>query len=374
MRILATVTFNSNQLRAHLLPIVAIPEIDEVVLVTDSPPPVTIPKLTAVVPSQSERRLLGRAGGKLVRCTRIAARMRPDWIISYNIMPHGLNAYIAGRVAGARTMYHMIGGPNEWRGGGWQSDNAVLGRLPRPVVPIERALLSVIRKTTVVCAMGRSGRQELIEAGVDPQKVVVTPPSVDIDRFRPPPPGKARPYDVLTVGDLISTKRPWDFIAMVAEMRRSRPLVRAAIVGGGPLEEELKALAGRLGVEDAIDFLGVRADVAAVYRLASVFVLCSRHEGLSVAMIEAMATGLPCVVTDVGDLSDLVRDGRNGYLVPVGDSLHLAERVESLLSDDGRYHESSLAARMDVASHSVDRLADVYRRLFHGELPLEEAA
>src|SRR5262245_36942316 len=130
MRLLATVTFNPNQLRSHLLPILAIPEVDEVVLVCDEQP-VPLPKLRPAVPTPRAQRVLGRAGSKLALCVQLARRLRPDWILSYNIMPHGVNGFLAGRASGIRSMYHCIGGPREWEGGGWCSDNAILGRLPR---------------------------------------------------------------------------------------------------------------------------------------------------------------------------------------------------------------------------------------------------
>lgn len=374
MKLLATVTLRSNQFRAHFLPIVSLPEVEELVLVADKPPPPDVPKIRAVVPSNAEKRLLGRAGSKLVRCALIAAQMHPDWVLSYNIMPHGVNAHLAGRLAGARTMFHLIGGPNEWRGGGWRSGNAVLGRLPRPVQPLERALLSVLRGTTVVCTMGTSARADLIKAGIDPDRIVVVPPSVDVERFAPPPPGAPRTYDLLSVGDLIERKRPWDFVAMVAQLRHSRPNVRAAVVGDGPLRNEVEALAAKLGVGEAVDFLGARGDVATIYKRARVFSLCSRHEGLSVAMIEAMASGLPCVMTDVGDLSDLLQEGRNGHLLPVGDISGLAARVEELLADENRYGKASAAAREDAASYaSTARVSELYRQLFRASLVDDKA-
>jgi len=368
MRLLATVTLRSNQFRSHFLPIVAIPEVEEVVLVADRPPPPDVPKIRAVIPSPTEKRLLGRAGSKLVRCARIAAQMHPDWILSYNIMPHGVNAHVAARLAGTRTMFHLIGGQDEWRGGGWRSDNAVLGRLPRPVRPVERALLRVIRKATVVCTMGQAARDDLLDAGLRPEQVVVVPPSVNLDRFMPAPADAPRAYDVVTVGDLIPRKRPWDFVRMIAELRRLRPQLRVAVVGDGPLRGEIEDLARALGVADSVDFLGSRGDVASIYRSARVFALCSRHEGLSVAMIEAMACGLPSVVTDVGDLSDLVHEGRNGHLLQVGDVQGLASRAEELLSDEGRYARASAAAHEDAAGYaSVARVSELYRRLFLGE-------
>lgn len=362
MRLLVTVTFNPNQLRAHLAPLVAIPEVDEVVLVADAPPP-PLPKLRAVVPSPRMTRALGRAGSKLVTCSRLARSMRPAWILSYNIMPHGINGRIAGALSGRRTMYHMIGGPREFAGGGWTSDNAILGRLPRAVPPLERGLLTVMRTSTLVGTMGNSGRERLIAEGLDPARVVCVPPSVDVGRFRPGPAG-GRPYDLVIVAALLPNKRVGDFLAVVARLRTARPGLRAAIAGDGPERERLTAEARRLGVADAVDFLGRRADIDEVYRSARVFMLTSGSEGLSIAMSEAMASGLPVVVSDVGDLGDVVHEGRGGYRVPVGDVEGFAARAGGLLDDDALWARMSAAAREDVTAHaSVERMTDLYRAL-----------
>ena len=360
MKLLATVTLNANQLRAHLLPILALPEVEELVLVADEPPP-ELPKVRALLPSRAERRGLGRAGSKLFLCTREARRLRPDWVLSWNIMPHGVNGLLAGRAAGARTAYHMIGGEVEWAGGGWRSDNSVLGRLPGPVAPLERALFGVVRASDVVCTMGKTAREALLARGLDPARVFVTPPAVDVERFKPAQP--ARPlYDLVTVGELIPTKRLTDFIAIVERLHATRPGLRAAVAGVGPLRDELVAEAKRRGLAASIDFLGFRPDIEQVYRSGRVFVLTSRYEGLSVAMTEALASGLPVVVSDVGELRDLVDDGRNGRLVPVGDIDTFAGAIEDLLADPRRYEQASAAARESVVERaSVPRLTEIYR-------------
>lgn len=369
VRILVTVTFNPNQLRAHLAPLIAIPEVREIVLVADEQPP-SLPKLRAVVPSARARRALGRAGAKLVLCACLARRLRPDWILSYSLTPHGLNGYLAGRLSGRPTMYHMIGGAEEWEGGGHASENSLLSWLPRPVPPLERALLRVVRGSTLVGTMGESGRQRLLREGLAPEQVIAVPPTVDTARFSPPPTGVLRPYAVVTAAALAPRKRLHDLLAVVARLRATRPDIRAAVAGEGPLRSELAAEAARLGVADAVDFLGRRIDIEAVYRSGRVFVLTSRYEGLSVALSEAMACGLPAVVTDVGDLRDLVREGRNGHLVDVGDQTAMVVRIGALLDDPERYRDASTAARADAVDHAaVERLAAVYRRALVFEAP-----
>jgi glycosyltransferase involved in cell wall biosynthesis len=363
LRLLITVTLNENQLRSHLGPIVALEEVEAVTLVADVMPP-PLRKLTAVVPPPLLVKLLGRAGAKLGVCLWLALRERPDWVMGYNLVPHGLNALIVGKVTRRKSLFHMIGGPIEIEGGGWESDNAVLGRLPRPLPWLERLLVRLVRACTVVATMGEDARGLLVGGGMSPDRVIAIPASVDENRFFPRPDSQ-RDYDLVTVSQLIPRKRVEDFLQVVALLRRDRPGLRAAIGGGGPLEDDLRRLAIRLGIEDAVDFLGFQAHIEDVYVRSRVFVLTSRYEGLSIAISEAMASGLPVVVTDVGEVRDLVHEGENGYLLPVGDIGSMASRVGQLLDDPARRESLAAAAAADARALSGRaRVTRVYRELF----------
>lgn len=366
LTLLVTVTLNPNQLRSHLLPILDLPEVESVVLVADEPAPV-LPKLRSIVPPAGLVRVLGRAGAKLVVCTRTARRERPDWVIGYNLVPHGINAYIAGKASKARVMYQQIGGSVEWEGGGWNSDNAVLGRLPRPVPVLEELLLRLIRDCTVVIPMGRTGAESLLRHGVSPDQVEPVPPSFDEERFRRSN-NSASNYDLVTVGALIPTKQTSLFLHAVAQLRQDRPGLRAAIVGEGPEYDRLRDLARLLRVDDAVSFLGFREDVERIHLQSKIFVLTSRHEGLSVALTEAMACGLPAVVPAVGDLSDLVVDGRNGFLVQSDDGDEFVRRIGCLLDDDSLRARLGCAAASDAVAHSGrNRVSSLYRRLLRND-------
>ena len=360
LRFLVTVTFTRNQVRSHLLPLLALPEVGSVTLVADVEPP-PLPKLRAVVPPRWLKRLLGRAGAKLVICLWLAVRDRPDWIVGFNFMPHGLNARIVGGLTRTKSLYHMIGGELEWLGGGWKSDNRVLSRLPRPVPSLERLLLRLMRGCTVVATMGESGRRVLLERGFDPRHVRVFPPSVDTERFRPSVGGDPTYYHVLNVGALIERKRTADLIRALARLRANHPDVRAAVLGEGPLEAELRRLTAELGVADCVDFLGFREDVESVHARSGIFVLPAAFEGLPVAMLEAMASGLPPVMTDVGEIGGFIREGETGFLVPAGDVERLAEKLDHLLSDEPTRAAVGAAAAEDVRARvSVQAVSRLY--------------
>lgn len=365
VRLLVTVTLNPNQLRAHLEPILLLPELGAVTLVADEAPP-PMPKLRVVVPPPTLVRVLGRAGAKLVVCLVLAVRERPDWVFGYNLVPHGLTALFVGKLTRRKTLFHMIGGPVEIEGGGWQSDNAVLGRLPRPFLRLERGLLRLARAYTVVAVMGQGARRLLVAGGVPADRVIPIPASVDGIRFQPRP-VEHREYALITVSQLIPRKRLEDFLEAVAQLRVERPWLRAAVVGTGPLRESLRTRAADLGIAGAVDFLGFRVDVEDLYSRSEIFVLTSRYEGLSIALTEAMASGLPAVVSDVGEARDVVVEGVNGHLFPVGDVSALVRHVSTLLENDERRRGFARAAARDVrAVAGIDRVTDLYRKLLGG--------
>ena len=364
LRILITVTFNANQLRSHVLPILALPDVARVTLVADVEPP-ALPKLRSVVPPRLLVRTVGRAAAKFLVCLWVAARERPDWVVGFNFVPHGFNARVVGALTGTKSLYHMIGGEREWLGGGWRSDNAVLGRLRSPSHTLERLLLRLISGCTVVATMGESARSSLIDRGIDGSRIRILRPSVDTTRFGPSSKPADPRYDGVTVGQLIPRKRIGDLIHAVAELRTRRRDLQVGIVGAGPLEVELRRLVSQLGVTEHIAFLGFREDVQAIYRTARIFALTSASEGLPIAMLEAMSSGLPPVVSDVGEVGGFIRDGENGLLFPAGDVDALTARLETLLGDESlRTALGAAAARWVEESASVDAVATEYRRLF----------
>jgi glycosyltransferase involved in cell wall biosynthesis len=371
VRILVTVTLNPNQLRSHLEPILELDEVESATLVADEPGP-AIPKLRTVVPPPWLVRMCGRAAAKLLVCMAVAARDRPAWVLGYNLVPHGITAVAVARLTGARSYVHVIGGPAEWQGGGHGSDNKILGRLRRPVPAIERLLVRVLRAADVVAVMGTRARADLVARGLAPERVAVLParvavPSAAVAARQDGRDGHARPYDVLTASQLISRKRLHELLQAVAALRATHPGIRAAIAGRGPLAAELQAEARRLGIEDSVAFLGFVEDVGNLYSKARVFALPSQREGLSIAMTEAMAAGVPVVVTDIGEARDVVVHGQNGFLFEVGDVDAMTRHIGELLGDPDRWSVmSALAVDAVRASSSPERISAINRALLSG--------
>ncbi len=147
------------------------------------------------------------------------------------------------------------------------------------------------------------------------------------------------------------------------------PNARLVMVGDGPLRGELEALAASLGVRDRVDFVGIQSNVAEWLQAGDVFALTSLSEAASsLTLLEAMASGLPVVVTAVGGNPEIVRDGIDGLYVPRGDAVACGHALSTLLKDaelrdqlgeNGRVrtHERYRLDQTIAAYHSI------YRRL-----------
>lgn len=149
------------------------------------------------------------------------------------------------------------------------------------------------------------------------------------------------------------------------------PGVDLLMVGDGPLRAELENLAVELRVPDRVRFLGIRTDIPELMRAADVFALTSLSEAASLTLLEAMASGLPAVVTAVGGNPEIVRHEREGLLFPRGDAAGCAAAFRRM------FHEPKLAARLGAAGrervmeryrldHTVEAYYRLYRRLVPG--------
>jgi glycosyltransferase involved in cell wall biosynthesis len=177
-----------------------------------------------------------------------------------------------------------------------------------------------------------------------PGSVTVVPSGVELEHLPERPDPRLRqelgvPAGVRligTVGRLDLQKAPLDFVRMAARVAAARPAVRFVMVGDGPLADEVRAEAERLGVE--VELVGFRADAPVLATAFDVFVISSLYEGLGRALTEALGSGRPVVATAVNGVPDLVVPGATGLLAPAGNPEALAENVTWLLDhpDEGR--------------------------------------
>jgi glycosyltransferase involved in cell wall biosynthesis len=136
------------------------------------------------------------------------------------------------------------------------------------------------------------------------------------------------------------------------------------IAGQGGEEESLRQLADELRIADRVKFIGLRFDLPEIYPLFDVFLLTSFSEGISITLLEAMASGVPAVVTDVGGNREVAVEGETGYLVPVDDDRLLAVRMCELLQGTDRGSWGRAAEKRVNEDFSVTGMMGEYQKLY----------
>ncbi len=146
---------------------------------------------------------------------------------------------------------------------------------------------------------------------------------------------------------------------------RSYPNARLLVVGDGSMAVELRSLAQALNLGDRVEFLGLRRDVADLLPQFDVFVLSSVAEGLPLVILEAMASGVPVVATDVGSVAHVVRDGITGFVVKPRDAVALADHINIVLREPHLAQKMGREGRRVVEEHfDLASTVCAYERLY----------
>lgn len=185
-------------------------------------------------------------------------------------------------------------------------------------------------------ANSRFTRQILVGMGADAEKIQIHPVGVDLEIFRRPcgkSPRKEGQIVLLSVGRLVEEKGYEYALRAIQILKERTPNILYRIIGGGPLENDLKKLTLSLSLFETVQFWGPASQEEVLQNLqeADIFVLSSVSEALGLSLIEAQALGLPVVATRVGGVPEAVLDGRTGFLVPERDSRALAEKIQFLI-------------------------------------------
>jgi glycosyltransferase involved in cell wall biosynthesis len=172
---------------------------------------------------------------------------------------------------------------------------------------------------------------------------------------------------VTMVGRLDTQKGQIYFIRAASLILRELPDTRFLIVGDGPDLDMLQEAARREGVAGRVIFTGFRRDIPVLLSLTNVFAIPSLREGGPITLFEALSARRPVVATPTGLIPEVIRDGENGFLVPISDEHALAQRVLTLLRDPELAHTMGargweIGRRYDVR-YAVQRLGELYREL-----------
>ncbi|MCX6023798.1 MAG: glycosyltransferase family 4 protein, partial [Chloroflexi bacterium] len=289
-----------------------------------------------------------------VPAVRLARRLRPDVLHVYFGIPTGPVGWLAARITGAPYLLSLRGGD-------------VPGFLPGELGMIHRLtapLTSLVWGAAGAIVANSPGLRDLAQRSYAKGHVQMTPNGVDTRFFTPPisrPDGG--PLRLLFAGRLVEQKGvTYLLMALPAVAERLGRSVELEIVGSGPLDVSLRAQAAALPPSVTVRFAGWldRDRLAERYRAADAFVLPSFEEGMPNVVLEAMASGLPIVATDIYGNRDLVTDGDNGLLVPTASPDALADALVRLGADPATRWAMGARSRTRAETQGWDRVAAAY--------------
>lgn len=269
---------------------------------------------------------------------RLARQHNLDLFHGYWVVPGGTIAVLAGWLTGRPAVATAAG-----------SDlNAAAYH---PIVShFVRFTLGQVRN---LMAPGNQLAQRAIELGLSQERVQVLMghSGIDLERFSEGD-KQGQPL-ILYVGNFSPPKRVDTILRAMSRVVERVPTARLWLVGDGELRAELESLAAEMGIAGKVEFLGTRPhdEIPGWMRRADVLVHCSDHEGLPVAIMEALGCGLPVVAADVGGISDLVKEGETGYLLAPDDDVGFADRLVKLVSQPELTAQLGWNARVFAEAH-----------------------
>lgn len=264
----------------------------------------------------------------MVKLISMVRKYNIDLIHAHFLIPPGLIAVLVGGLTGRKVAVTVHG-----------SDIFIQSRNPilRPMIKY------VLAKADYVAVVNETIRKQILKLEIRgiSDKIKVTPNAVDLEKFKPDTKSdfkdklKLDPEKkvILFVGNLVPQKGLKYLLEAKKQMKSQAELV---IVGGGPLMAELQETVEINGIED-VHFTGARRDIEKIMPAGDVFVLPSTSEGFPITLLEAFASGLPAVATDVGGIKELVTPDV-GLLVEPGDPAALGEALDKIVQDSGLRH------------------------------------
>jgi glycosyltransferase involved in cell wall biosynthesis len=230
----------------------------------------------------------------------------------------------------------------------------------------------LLREADAFVVISQEIDDELAALGVEPRRRLRIPNGVDVARFAPPTTDPREPLApsvgdgpvVIAVGRLSPEKRLRELSEHWHLVEAEHPDATLVIVG--KRVNKVDANAVQLAEGSRIVHVGARSDVENAYRAADIYVSASAAEGLSNALLEAMATGLPCVVTAAGGVGDVVTNGSNGLVVPPDDMPSVIAAINKLLADPNLAQQLGRRARETVSDRfALSKVAESLAAQYH---------
>lgn len=297
---------------------------------------------------------------------RAILHFKPE-ILHTNTSKAGFLGRFAGRLAHVPVIVHSAHGHIFY---GYYS-----GRMSRVFVYLE--ILAAHCCDRILNLTERGMNDHIRERIAKPEKFVVSSCGIEIDRFYQASSQKRSSNEIVVcwAGRAVTVKNLPMFIRAAGILQKRRIPVRCVVAGDGETLTGCQKLAADLQLSNT-QFLGFRHDLPEIFAASDLFVLTSLNEGFGRVIIEAMASGLPVIATNVGGVPEIVQEGIHGFLVPSDDDKFLADAIEKLVLDEPLRTSIGLTNKKVAKYYSltnyINRVCAIYEELLRQKEQLHE--
>ncbi|KYC45396.1 MAG: Trehalose synthase [Candidatus Methanofastidiosum methylothiophilum] len=278
----------------------------------------------------------------------LGKKYKTSLVISYYLVPHGILGYYVSRIIGAKFCISIIGD--------------LLYHINTPF--LGKFYLRVLRNSDFITVTGAKSKEILMHNCVEEDKIFILPNVINMNDYVCDSVTE-KEYDISFIGRLTYVKRLDIFFKVISEVVKEIPWIKVAIIGDGEDLEKYKSLVKELSLDKNVIFLGFRKNINELINKSKILLLTSESEGMPSVIIESMACGVPVISSDVGDIGDIVQDGKNGFLIEKYDDVDAyKDKIIKILSDKKVYKkmkEESLKVRN---IHSVENASKIWEQIF----------
>lgn len=363
--IVLTGTFYSkNWIDAHLVPLLTCSSIKHVYIVSNDID-YDVDGLDVVKPSLALSSIVGETLARLITFFICSCKIRPDYIGGFHVLFNGTLAILFSKILRCRSIYFSVGGITETLVTG-KTENNFFKFLNGKDQFITSCICKIIACSTRVITMGNGAKSFLSENGIISSRIHVISGAIDTYKFHPDS-SKNKEYDIVLTARLSKVKQVNLYLDIIKRIKEKQVDCRALIIGDGPLLSELKAYAKLLDIEEQVFFAGHQSDVLSWLQKSKIYLLTSRSEGLALSMLEGLKVGLPAIVPNVGDLSDVLVNNYNGYLIENHDVEEFSKSIIKLIQSPDSLSEYSANAIESTRRFDLPCVQQQWNELFIAE-------
>lgn len=364
MNILITMKLADRSLKYHILPLTLLSEIDKIILVRDKKGPL-LDKVEYYCPPNCMLKIpILALFYKFILMLILSVVEKPAIVHSYLLFPHGILGFIVAKLTNRKCGVSLIAGPMElyelW--GDPINKYSYCKPLPKLTV-LGRIQLRIINACDLITVTGSFSKNFLMHKGIDKNKIFILPHILD-DKFNIQ--NIIKEYDLIYVGRLIAMKHIDTIIKAVSVIKKYNPNIKVVIVGDGECKVELEKLTNMLDLTDNINFVGYQSDVWYWYNKSKISILTSEREGFPYSVLESLNCGLPVIVSNCGDICDVIEDDYNGTIVDDYQDYNLfAEAIIRLLKDPILIKNYSANAFKTSNKINVNKVALIWKKILY---------